>query len=470
MDKSPAYENFMNKMAAMQGQGKPKMNATTMKIGSGGLEKLEKRITNNERKITILKNIFKAQRQEIGEKIKPSVNNVRESLLETNIILRDISDVLQNDFKDRIDTLQNQIKDDTKKFQDQKRRDQESNLEKTKKVNKIGKKVSATLAKPFVGLFDQLKELGVILGTGLIANNVIKFVTDPKNAETVEKIFTTIRDNAGAILTTGTVIGGLAIFGAGGVIFNTLRNLKKILTFAIKFAKFFFTGTIGAILLPLMLGGSTKQESSNIKSSNLETKFKRFLGANIFMFGGDQDEFFGPNGFYNNEFLKRDNIMELLDRFQTAVMQGKINMEDYQQFLFQLQKVAMSEFLKTFEGGKYLEKKGVEQFLQNSGLPKFQSGGFSHGLGIVEPGEFVFKKSVVDKIGLAKLYATNSGMNLSESNIFVQDLEPMYMNMEESKVNNIPATQVLRVSSANVNNNYMKETPSLFGFSDLVYT
>ena len=54
--------------------------------------------------------------------------------------------------------------------------------------------------------------------------------------------------------------------------------------------------------------------------------------------------------------------------------------------------------------------------------------------------------------------------------IFVEDLEPIYMNMEESKINNVPATQVLRVSSSNVNNNYMKETPTLFGFSDLVYT
>ena len=32
-------------------------------------------------------------------------------------------------------------------------------------------------------------------------------------------------------------------------------------------------------------------------------------------------------------------------------------------------------------------------------------------------GEFVIKKSVVDKIGLAKLYETKLSMNLSESNI-----------------------------------------------------
>ena len=53
MDKSPAYENFMNKMASMQGQSKPKMTATTMKIGGNGLEK---RVANNERKITAIKN------------------------------------------------------------------------------------------------------------------------------------------------------------------------------------------------------------------------------------------------------------------------------------------------------------------------------------------------------------------------------------------------------------------------------
>ena len=464
MDKSPAYENFLNKMAAMQGQGKPKMSATTMKIGSGNLGK---RVTNNERKITILKNIFKAQRQDIGENIKPSVNNLKESLLETNVIIRDISDILQGDFKDRIKILQDQIKDDTKRFQDQKRQEQESNLEKTKRVNKIGKKVGATLAKPFVGIFDQLKELGVILGTGLIANNIIKFVTDPKNAETVEKIFTTIKNNAGTILTAAGVLGTLGIIGGGGTLFSTLKFFYKRLLIPI--AKFFTTG-LGVIFLPLMLGGSTKQGDAKREKSDLDTSFKKFLGANMFLAGGDQKAFYSYDGFLN-EFYKRENIKEFIDKIFKAEGEGIITMEDRQRYFLELQKIAMSEFLKTFEGGKYLEKEGVEQFLlQNSELPKFQFGGYSHGLGIVHPGEFVIKKSVVDKIGLAKLYATNSGMNLSESNIFFQDLEPMYMNVGESKVDNVPATQVLRVSSANVNNNYMKETPSLFGFSDLVYT
>ena len=104
MDKSPAYENFMNKMATMRGQGKPKMSATTMKIGSGGLES---RVANNEKKITILKNIFKAQRQEIGEKITPKVSNLEQSLLETTNILGEITQKLQLDFSQRLEEQKN---------------------------------------------------------------------------------------------------------------------------------------------------------------------------------------------------------------------------------------------------------------------------------------------------------------------------------------------------------------------------
>ena len=70
MDKtSPVFENFENKMAAMS--GRPKINRTTFKIGSGDLVS---RVSNNEKKITTLKNIFKAQRVQIGEKITPKIN------------------------------------------------------------------------------------------------------------------------------------------------------------------------------------------------------------------------------------------------------------------------------------------------------------------------------------------------------------------------------------------------------------
>ena len=84
MDKTSAvYENFSKKMEAMSGG--PKISRSTMKIG-GGLG-LEGRVANNEKKITVLKNIFKAQRQEIGDKITPKVNTLELSLNETTDIL-----------------------------------------------------------------------------------------------------------------------------------------------------------------------------------------------------------------------------------------------------------------------------------------------------------------------------------------------------------------------------------------------
>ena len=65
MDNSPAYENFMNKMSTMNSG--PKIKVTSMKIGG-----LEGRVANNERKITAIKNIFKAQKIDIGKKISPN--------------------------------------------------------------------------------------------------------------------------------------------------------------------------------------------------------------------------------------------------------------------------------------------------------------------------------------------------------------------------------------------------------------
>ncbi len=52
--------------------------------------------SNNEKKITTLKNIFKAQRIQIGEKLTPKVNVLEESLIRTNAIITDVAAQLEN--------------------------------------------------------------------------------------------------------------------------------------------------------------------------------------------------------------------------------------------------------------------------------------------------------------------------------------------------------------------------------------
>ena len=64
MDNSPVFENFMNKMSAMS--GRPKINKNTFKIGSPSIVR---RVENNERKITALKNIIRSRNINIGERL-----------------------------------------------------------------------------------------------------------------------------------------------------------------------------------------------------------------------------------------------------------------------------------------------------------------------------------------------------------------------------------------------------------------
>ena len=154
MDKSPAYENFMNKMSAMS--GRPKMNVTTMNIG------LEKRVANNERKITSIKNIFKAQKIDIGDKISPKTTPLQESLSETNEVLQILSFQLKKDFTQRQRQEQELLQSDREKLLDEERSEKEKQLE-VKKVEKFSKKTAKVISKPFVNIFDKLKQLAGIL-------------------------------------------------------------------------------------------------------------------------------------------------------------------------------------------------------------------------------------------------------------------------------------------------------------------
>ena len=145
MDKtSAAYENFSKKMEAMSGG--PKIGRSTMKIGGGS--GLVGRVANNEKKITVLKNIFKAQRQEIGNKITPKVNTLELSLNETSQILGVITEKLSLDMSQRLADQKALFDAQRKKNLDDKKDAAESKLEEKKK-SKIGSSIAKAVVKPF---------------------------------------------------------------------------------------------------------------------------------------------------------------------------------------------------------------------------------------------------------------------------------------------------------------------------------
>ena len=234
MDKSsPVFENFENKMAAMS--GRPKINRSTFKIGAGGLEG---RVANNEKKITTLKNIFKAQRVEIGEKITPKVNVLEESLINTNLILADVARQLEKDFSNRIKTEKLLLSKERQDKLDQKREDKEGRIE-TKKIGKIATSIGSTIVKPFQSIFDKLLQFGKLFLAGVGVNAALTWLMDPKNMERFKGILKAIQDKP--LIALGALGGTLFIinkaisgtFGALknflGTIFKFLKNPKKFL-------------------------------------------------------------------------------------------------------------------------------------------------------------------------------------------------------------------------------------------------
>ena len=178
MDKSsPVFENFENKMAAMQGRGRPKMNRNTFKIGSGGLET---RVANNEKKITTLKNIFKAQRVQIGEKLTPKVNVLEESLIRTNAIITDVAAQLEKDFSQRLDAQKALLAKERQNKLDDKRQDKEGRIEAVK-VAKFVKSTASTVTRPFKNIFEKILDFGKLFLAGAGVNAALSWLANPQN-------------------------------------------------------------------------------------------------------------------------------------------------------------------------------------------------------------------------------------------------------------------------------------------------
>ena len=230
MDKSsPVFENFENKMAAMSGG--PKINRSTFKIGSPNLTE---RVANNEKKITTLKNIFKAQKVQIGEKLTPKVNVLEESLIRTNAIITDVAAQLEKDFSQRLDAQKALLEKERKNKLDSKREDKEGRIEAVK-VAKFVKSTASTVTKPFKNIFDKILDFGklFLLGTGV--NAALSWLANPENLLKFQKMLDLIAERpflslaalgGGALIIT-TVIGKI-IGGFRKVVFTLLNPMTYV--------------------------------------------------------------------------------------------------------------------------------------------------------------------------------------------------------------------------------------------------
>ena len=429
MDRSPAFENFMNKMATMQGQGKPKMSATSMKIGSGGLES---RVANNEKKITILKNIFKVQRQEIGEKITPKVSNLEQSLLETTNILGEITQKLQLDYSQRLEEQKNLFDQQRRDNLDKKREDKEEKLETVKK-SKISKKLASVISKPFGNIFDKLLNLAGILGGGILGTNFLKRLNDPEFLKRIEGIFNWTTENWKAIAVGAGILGTILAAGAIANFISGASLVFGLLTNPV------FLAVAGVIALSFLMkaGDRAKQDLTNKTLTEL-AKEKNILDDNL------QKEIDTVS-----DLQRIDKPFNVLNDVLGDSGTGSGN------FMFD----------PGFGLGNYTQTESVGDAMFGNLLRRiFSKKDNNEGLDIIPNANLV--QLVRDKDELRKLFIEKGG----ETFIELPDID--LTDVPINKIGGLSgdaATSVPKISSVNFGNSYMTETPELFGFASVIY-
>ena len=205
----------------------PKINKNTFKIGSGDLGM---RVANNERKITTLKNIFKAQKVEIGEKITPKVNVLEESLIRTNEVLGNIALQLNNDFSRRLQAEKDLLQKEQQNKLGSKREDKEERLE-AKKVAKFVKSTANTVTAPFKNIFQKILDFGKLFLAGVGVNAALAWLSNPQNLLKFQETLKKITDRP---IISLVAFGGAA-FIIAEVIGRVISGFKKFIFTLITF-------------------------------------------------------------------------------------------------------------------------------------------------------------------------------------------------------------------------------------------
>ena len=252
---SPVFQNFQNKMSAMS--GRPKMNVSNMKtifgdggksgtaisgksstLVRGGLDNnklfqlsgsgdLEERVAGNERKITLLKNILKAQKPFGGRE---------DEIIKINSTLQNIGNILTTDFANRINEGKNENKLLKSQLDAQRKNLAEQKLEKTKKIDKKGSFIGSVASKvtsPLTGILDKLLSASLILGAGIAGNAAVKWWTNLTQAQQ-DRVVNGLKiaaiaagTYAGFSLGKTIVGGGLTLFGLGRLGLSLPKILKR---------------------------------------------------------------------------------------------------------------------------------------------------------------------------------------------------------------------------------------------------
>ena len=293
---------------------------------------------------------------------------------------------------------------------------------------------------PFI--FDQLKQLALVLGTGVIGTNLIRLLKDEDFQAKLEKIYNWTTKNWKALAIAGGVIVGLDL---GLKLFGAFKALK--FAFGILTSPFLLKALgIAAVTYGVFkLLDVDRNQKANQKAEEKKIKSYNLLGGVDPTVDRNEDKNrvqWEPS----SAFLKPVEGKNRITRFFNRLGPRETDFEAAAEFHARMS-LPMMQLYKDFQKENPIE--GLRFF-----IPNLSS--FLNDKALLEK---EYKKLVKEK-KISRVNNIDAGtLDLSKNN-----------KIKEFKQNNLPATEINTIASMNVINPYMEQVPELFGFSDLVYT
>ena len=228
-------------------------------------DNIKERVTANEKKITLLKNIVKLRKQNVDKQLKPEAEQDKSQqmgspLLESLQSIASTVDSIRDTLIQQQDNDKGVAESMRREREEKDRASQEKKLEKPKLLQKF----ADPIIKPVMGLFGRIFNFLKTLFLGKILMNFIDWFSNPANQGKIITLVRFVKDwwpaLTAAVLLFGTGFGGL-VAGLIGTITFFIGAMGKAIV-ALKSAKFMKMipggGKIGAIAkvaAPLALAG-----------------------------------------------------------------------------------------------------------------------------------------------------------------------------------------------------------------------
>ena len=181
--------------------------------GSGDLEK---RVGNNEKKITLLKNIIKAHQITIGEHLQ-SLEPVKSPLDESIKSITDSVTSIHQTLLDQQEFDKDQQDDIAIDLEQDARDDKEVDLEDVSSVGEGLKKTGEKMLAPVKNIFDSIKNWLFKFFAAKAIMMFMNWFSDPANEKKVSTLFRFVKDWWPSILTAILLFAG-SMLGPGGII------------------------------------------------------------------------------------------------------------------------------------------------------------------------------------------------------------------------------------------------------------